>query len=90
MTESPTLESPTRPALESSDNGVRSDREPSDGNATVQKWGRKKWEADIFETDDKNMTLITMRRLINELCLLKETLEDYDKFNKLLGGKYRH
>ena len=60
---------------------------PIDEGERIRKWDPKEYDRDVFDSDDKNMSLIVMRKLAHGLSLLKEALEDYKKFNFYLGGK---
>ena len=62
---------------------------PIDERETIRKWDPKEYDRDVFDSDDKNMSLIVMRKLAHGLSLLKEALEDYKKFNFYLGGKQK-
>ena len=60
---------------------------PIDEGEKIRKWDPKEYDRDVFDSDNKNMSLIVMRKLAHGLSLLKEALEDYKKFNFYLGGK---
>ena len=55
---------------------------------TAQKWDLDDWDADDFDSDRQNMSLVVILKLANQLSLLKQFLEIYNKFNVHLGCKH--
>ena len=53
-------------------------------------WAPGEWDNDVFDTDSQSMSLTVMRKLVNEVSLLKYSLDDYKKFNIHLGGKQKN
>ena len=70
------------PESQSSNSHTAADQGPSI-------WAPGEWDQDVFDTDSMGMSLALMRRLVNEVSLLKSSLDDYKKFNIHLGGKQK-
>ena len=52
-----------------------------------EKWQPNEWDANRFESDNKNMSLAVVMDLANQLSLLRSHLEMYRQFNIRLGGE---
>ena len=61
---------------------------PDEDVRTVQKWDLGDWDVDMFDSDKQNMSLAVIMKLANQLSLLKQFLEIYQKFNIHLGCKH--
>ena len=78
----PSNQSTLTPESQSSNSPTAADHGPS-------KWAPGEWDSDVFDTDSEDMTVAVIRKLVNEVSLLKSSLEDYKKFNIHLGGKQK-
>ena len=61
---------------------------PDDDVRIFQKWNLEDWDVDMFDSDKQNMSLAVVIKLANQLSLLKQFLEIYQKFNVYLGCKH--
>ena len=62
---------------------------PTAADQGPSNWAPREWDSDVFDTDSEAMSLAVMRKLVNEVSLLKSSLDDYKKFNIHLGGKQK-
>ena len=78
----PSKRSMLTPESQSSNSPTAADQGPSN-------WAPGEWDSDVFDSDSGHMTVAVIRKLVNEVSLLKSSLDDYKKFNIHLGGKQK-
>ena len=83
---------PTGPAGERQTTLMPESRSSISSTATDQgpsKWEPRDWDNDVFDSDSEHMSVAVLRKLGNEISLLKSFLDEYKKFNIHLGGKQK-
>ncbi|KAM0798024.1 hypothetical protein BDR22DRAFT_414835 [Usnea florida] len=67
----------------------QSPKSPTAADQGPSNWAPGEWDSDVFDSDSGHMTVAVVRKLVNEISLLKSSLDDYKKFNIHLGGKQK-